>query len=139
MRSAGKRRVGTLVGLTAAVCLTAAVAQARVVRQYRVAHGAHIAVKVDSVDYRSDLTRVYGKLIGKPHTSQRIDSISLAVDGSTFRAADIDGVDFRRWFQWEEAGTIAVEIDFEAMTQVSSGKLIITTARGVDTLRIDRP
>jgi len=115
------------------------VAQARVVRQYRVARGAHIVLSVDSIDYRSDLTRVYGKLIGKPHTSQRVDSISMTVAGTRYSASDIDGVDFRRWFQWEETGNIAVEIDFEAMTPIGRGELNVATARGVDTLRIDRP
>lgn len=71
----------------------------------------------DSIDFRSDLTRLYGKLSGFPHTSDRIDFISLSSENTSvpLQADDIDGVDFRRWFQWEEDGIIPVEIDFPSV------------------------
>lgn len=69
----------------------------------------------DSIDFRSDLTRVYGRLIGTPHTSHRIDGVKMTPGG--VYATDIDGVDFKRYFQWEDDGEIAVEIDFPAMKE----------------------
>ncbi len=73
-------------------------------------------IRVDSVDYRGDLTRLYGMLIGKPHTSNRIDRVVLTDSiGGRVIAIDIDGVDLGRWFQWESNGLIPIEIDFPAM------------------------
>lgn len=70
-------------------------------------------LRIDSIDYREDLTRVYGALIGKPHTANRIDSLTLELPtGEMLQCTDIDGVDMNRWFQWEDDGIIAVEIDF---------------------------
>lgn len=86
-------------------------------------------LKCDSVDFRSDLTRVYGKLIGIPHTSHRIDAVKL--QSGVISATDIDGVDFKRWFQWEDDGEIAVEIDFQPMKERSSLVIEATTPRGV--------
>lgn len=59
-----------------------------------------------------DLIRVGGDLIGRPHTSARIDSVTLTTDDARIKANDIDGVDFERYFQWEDEGIIPVEIDF---------------------------
>ena len=42
-----------------------------------------MAVVVDSVDYRSDLTRVYGKFVGRPHTSGTC-GCRLSLVGQTF-------------------------------------------------------
>lgn len=75
---------------------------------------------VDSIMFRSDVTRVYGRLTGIPHTSARIDGFTITADptgrrGQT-RATDIDGFDFERRFQWEDSGSFPVEIDFPAMT-----------------------
>lgn len=72
-------------------------------------------VEIDSVEWRSDLTRVYCRIVGMPHTSDRIDGVTLVSGKRTFRANDIDGVDFRRYFQWEEEGSINLEIDFPAV------------------------
>lgn len=66
-----------------------------------------IDIGIDSIMYRNDVTRLYGKLVGKPHTSWRIDS--MKINGQEI--LDIDGVDLRRWFQWEDEGEIAVELD----------------------------
>ncbi|MCM1071178.1 MAG: hypothetical protein NC210_02865 [[Clostridium] fimetarium] len=51
-------------------------------------------------------------LVGIPSTSQRIDGIDL-VDGKTvIPATDIDGVDFKRYFQFEDTGVQVIEVDF---------------------------
>ena len=85
-------------------------------------------LKVDSIDYRSDLTRVYGTLTGTPHTSHRIDAIKMQHNGAI--ATDVDGIDFKRWFQWEEDGELRVEIDFPVMKQRSAFVMEATTPRG---------
>ncbi|MEZ3466559.1 hypothetical protein [Muribaculum intestinale] len=139
MSNSGKRRVGIFIGCVVALFVAVLVAQAHVERRYRTTASQHITLVVDSIDYRQDLTRVYGKLIGTPHTSQRIDAMTLTSGSNAHEAVDIDGVDFSRWFQWEEDGVIAVEIDFEAMAPVRDGVITINTPRGVDTMRIDRP
>ncbi|MDE6716280.1 MAG: hypothetical protein K2J74_07365 [Muribaculaceae bacterium] len=79
-------------------------------------------MQIDSIDYRSDLTRVYGKLIGIPHTSNCITEIS--------GATDIDGVDLKRWYQFEDEGIINVEIDFPAMPANSPFVINAVTKRG---------
>lgn len=88
----------------------------RVVRGYEVLpteNRTGITLTVDSIDFRRDLTRIYGSLNGQPNTAQRLDSIMLSLSGlKVMQADDIDGVDMQRWFQWEESGLIPVEIDF---------------------------
>lgn len=88
---------------------------AKVIRDYVSQSDEKLVFQVDSIDYRSDLTRVYGKLIGRPHTSNRIDGVTAVTSGSSLTSTDIDGVDFRRYFQWEEDGAIPVELDFPVM------------------------
>lgn len=79
---------------------------------------------VDSIMYRDDVTRIYGKFKGHPHTSWRIDEATLSGTG----IVDIDGVDLKRWFQWEDDGIIPVELDFpphlkgEMLLQISGPK-----------------
>lgn len=83
---------------------------------------------VDSVDFRKDLTRVYGKLKGAPHTSHRIDNMNMRLmDGTVMPCADIDGVDMQRWFQWEDDGLIPVEIDFGTITKIPDTFIIVTS------------
>lgn len=118
--------------------VAAMVAQARIERKYRTSAGAHISLIVDSVDYRTDLTRIYGKLIGRPHTSQRIDRVELKNGPRIYKSTDIDGVDFNRWFQWEDEGVITVELDFEAMRPAENAQIVITTPRGTDTINLNR-
>ncbi len=75
-----------------------------------------ITFKVEAIDYRPDLIRIYGSLDGRPHTSDRIDNLILVTaDGRRIIATDIEGIDFKRWFQWEDDGSIPVEIDFPPM------------------------
>ena len=51
-------------------------------------------------------------VVGIPHTSQRIDSVDLVMGSKIVKATDIDGVDFERYFQFEDQGVIMLEIDF---------------------------
>lgn len=97
-----------------------------------------LAMVVDSVEYRSDLTRVYGKLVGRPHTSGRVDAASLLSGKSTWQATDIDGIDFKRYFQWEEDGEIFVEIDFPAVKPFKTAQLTLSTTRGESVTTIKR-
>lgn len=73
------------------------------------AKGHEMRVEIDSIVCRPDLSRVYCRAIGRPNTSQRIDSVSL---NGTIRATDIDPIYFERAFQWEEEGVQPLEIDF---------------------------
>lgn len=98
----------------------------RVVSGYRSTPTGALAVSVDSIDFRNDLTRLYGKLKGRPHTSHRIDGAAL----DSRPATDIDGVDFRRYFQWEDDGVIAVEIDFPPTKAAATMTLTLSTVRG---------
>lgn len=70
-------------------------------------------------------------LVGIPHTSQRIDSVDLIVSGKTIKANDIDGVDFERYFQFEDEGVQMVDIDFPFQgTLPKTAQLIFHTAKG---------
>ena len=82
--------------------IVAVAAQARTERHYRTTAAKHINITVDSIDFRNDVTRMYAKLCGNPHTSQRIDEAMLRIGTASFQARDIDGVDFKRWFQWAQ-------------------------------------
>lgn len=83
----------------------------------------------DSIAYRPDLTRLYGRISGQPHTSGRIDSIRISAPAIA-PATDIDGVDFKRWFQWEDDGMIPLEIDFPAMRPAAKLTIQVITSRG---------
>lgn len=70
-------------------------------------------------------------LVGIPHTSQRIDSVDLVVGDNTIKANDIDGVDFERYFQFEDEGVQMVDIDFPfSGTIPKTARLIFHTAKG---------
>ena len=75
-------------------------------------------ITVDIIDYRTDLTRFYGKVQGTPHTALLFDEVT----GST----DIEGVDIERWFQFEDNGMINLEIDFLPLTKPAFDFEIIT-------------
>lgn len=113
--------IGLLSGLTS---------RAEIVRKYRSKTDSVFCFKVDSIDYRKDLTRVYGSCIGLPNTSQRIDNVRLISGETSANATDIDGVDFKRYFQWEEDGLILLEIDFPAMKSAKSLRLVFDTVHG---------
>ncbi|MDE7125720.1 MAG: hypothetical protein K2O12_04485 [Muribaculaceae bacterium] len=74
-------------------------------------------MEIDSVECRDDLTRVYCRIIGTPHTADRVDAVTLLTEKSTYEAVDIDGVDFKRYFQWEDEGYVPLEIDFPVLMQ----------------------
>lgn len=118
--------------------IAVSVANARVEKNYKNTAADHVNLIIDSIDFREDLTRLYGRMIGRPHTSQKINRMEMRVGNEAFKAEDIDGVDFERWFQWEDDGVISIEVDFKAMKPVKSGTLIIETARGVDTSKFSK-
>ncbi len=87
-------------------------------------------LRVDSVMTRSDVTRVYATLMGEPNRAGRVDAITIVTEkGVTADAVDIDGVDFRRWFQWEEEGALPLEIDFPAGTRPGSSWTITLSSQ----------
>ncbi len=111
----------------------------RTVRDYTSASEGVPSLTVDSIDYRKDLTRIYGHLTGTPHTSARIDAVTLTSEGRLRECSDIDGVDFNRYFQWEDDGRIAIELDFQAMPPVREGMITIKTPRGEALTKIILP
>ncbi len=128
------KRLSFLILAVVAVAVTLG---AKVVK-YSSATDPVLAVVVDSVDFRSDLTRVYGKIVGTPHTSGRVDAASLLSGKRSWQGTDIDGVDFKRYFQWEDDGQIPVEIDFPAMKPFKTAQLVLTTVRGESVTTVKR-
>lgn len=91
----------------------------------------YITFVVNSIDYRTDLTRVYGRLESRPHTSERIDELFIITPaGKKYQCTDIDGVDFKRWFQWEDEGSIDIELDFPVMKPINSFTIKSTGPKG---------
>lgn len=97
-------------------------AECRPLQQPRVA----AVVSVDSVEWREDLSRVYCRIIGMPHTSERVDAVRMTVGKRRLDATDIDGIDFRRYFQWEDDGSILLEIDFPPVSISERGNFSLT-------------
>lgn len=123
----------------AAVCV-AGTMQGRTLKGYAVATQAgDMGVQIDSVAFRDDVTRIYGKLTGKPHTSNRIDRFSLVLSsGVEYVAEDIDGVDMERWFQWEESGEIMLEVDFPTMKPIDKFCLKTSGPKGASEWNVNR-
>lgn len=87
-----------------------------------------------SVVYKQDdgIIRLKGNLVGRPHTSNRIDGATLTINKIDYQAIDIDGIDFKRYFQWDDEGLIPLEIDFK----LSKGKrLPKVTSKSIITLK----
>ena len=124
------KRVVISAMMVAAVVLMAA---GRDVRRCSASSTGNLTILADSIDFRSDLARLYGRLQGRPHTSDRIDRIYVSVNGVETDASDIDGVDFKRWFQWEDDGLIPVEIDLPPMKSGSVVRVYAAGPRGVTT------
>lgn len=118
-----------LHGILAMSIVATAVAQAPYVVNTK-KNKSDMRVELDSVDFRTDLTRVYGRLIGRPHTAQRIDYVTLRTPGVVLAAQEIDGVDLERYFQWEDDGVIPVEIDFAPSTRSNTVELEMLTVYG---------
>ena len=129
------KRIIPLILLAVAAAVPA---RAGILKGYSTTGLEPFGVTVDSIDYRSSLTRVYCKIVARPHTSGRIDSVTLVVNGRSYGATDIDGVDFRRYFQWEDDGVIPLEIDFPAMKPAKTMKLDIVTPKGNGTFTIKK-
>lgn len=69
--------------------------------------------------------------VGIPSTSQRIDGIDLVNGETVIPANDIDGVDFKRYFQFEETGVQVIEVDFPFKGALpKSANLIFHTEKG---------
>lgn len=121
------RRIAiAVVAIAAAACG----AQAKIVKNYKSHSDDVLTFQVDSIDFRKELTRVYGKVIGRPHTSHRIDGVTLNINNQALVSDDIDGVDFKRYFQWEDDGFILLEIDFPATRPARNLNLNFNTVRG---------
>ncbi|MDE6033025.1 MAG: hypothetical protein K2G15_03560 [Muribaculaceae bacterium] len=78
----------------------------------RKAQDHQMSIHIDSIMCREDVSRVYCKALGRPHTSNRIDGVML--DGK-IAATDIDPIYFERAFQFEDEGVILLEVDFPAL------------------------
>ncbi len=113
-------------------------AEARVIRGYSTVGVKPLSIVVDSIDYRRDLTRVYCKAVGRPHTSNRIDAMKMILKDGSYVANDIDGVDFKRYFQWEDEGSIPLEIDFPPMKAVTPMRLEIVSPHGMGVILIKK-
>ena len=122
-----------ILTLITSLTVTAASLSAKVVKDYGSTSDNVLTFVVDSIDYRQDLTRVYGRVQGRPHTSNRIDEVQYISTGTALKSNDIDGVDFRRYFQWEDEGEIPIEIDFPATKPDTGVQFIFTTPRGKST------
>lgn len=91
-----------------------------------------VSFLIYKIDFREDLTRVYMRIVGRPHTSFRIDSLQLSTkDGNKYEFTDIDGIDANRYFQWEDSGEIDVEVDFPAIKEQDIIYLSIFSPDGI--------
>ena len=98
-------------------------------------------VTVDKIDNTNSdgVSRVSCTLWGVPHTSSRIDSVTAVIKGRTYKATDIDGVDFGRYFQWEDEKDLPVEVDIKRHTQFGTTDTIkFHTVHGVYTAPLNR-
>ncbi|MDE7154507.1 MAG: hypothetical protein K2O00_08745 [Muribaculaceae bacterium] len=94
-------------------------------------HPVTIDVLAISNDNSDGVTRMTVRLTSLPNTSSRVDSVTLvAPGGSRFLATDIDGIDFKRYFQWEDDGKVTVDVDFPRQTKTDGGKVIFHTVYG---------
>lgn len=91
-------------------------------------------VTVDKIDNNNSdgVSRVNCTLWGVPHTSSRIDSVTAVVNGRTYKATDIDGVDFGRYFQWEDDRDLPVEVDIKRHSAFSkTDSIYFHTVHGI--------
>lgn len=70
-------------------------------------------IVVDRIDNNNSdhVSRVSCTVLGVPHTSSRVDSVTAVIGGRVSKATDIDGIDFGRYFQWEDEGAVPVDVD----------------------------
>lgn len=87
--------------------------------------------EIDSIDFRKDLTRIYGRFIGTPHVGIKIKQILLTTNfNAQYFATDTDGFDLDKYFQFEETPTFNVEIDFEPIQPIPWVEITFVTANG---------
>ncbi|MCM1449930.1 MAG: hypothetical protein NC082_06280 [Clostridiales bacterium] len=94
----------------------------------------HMKVVVEKVDNNNSdgVSRVSCTLMSIPHTSSRVDSVTALIDRHVYKATDIDGVDFERYFQWEDDGAVPVEVDLKRTLKFNEGdSIIFHTVHGV--------
>ena len=91
-------------------------------------------VTVDKIDNNNSdgVSRVTCTLLGVPHTSSRIDSVTAIVNGRSVKATDIDGVDFGRYFQWEDERDFPVDVDIKRHSKYApTDSIYFHTVHGV--------
>jgi len=92
---------------------------------------AEINIIPDKTIKTDDGIRISLCIVGVPHTSQRIDGVDLVIGKKLVKATDIDGIDFKRYFQFEDEGVITIEVDFPFKgTLPKTANLIFHTVRG---------
>lgn len=85
----------------------------------------------DKTTRTDDGIRISLCLVGIPGTSNRIDSVDLRIGPKLIKATDIDGVDFKRYFQFEDEGVQVIELDFPFKgTLPKTAKLVFHTVHG---------
>lgn len=79
-------------------------------------------VRIEKVDNNNSdgVSRISCALVGIPHTSSRVDSVIAVVKGVKYKSTDIDGVDYGRYFQWEEDGVIPVDVDVKSIKRFTN-------------------
>lgn len=117
--------------ISASLCL-----EAKTLRTLNADCSGSIGFIADSIEYRADVTRLYGKIKGRPHTANRIDTLYGTFGKIKYSSTDIDGVDMKRYFQWENSGLIPVEIDFPVVRTQTSFVLTLDGPRGESTRNI---
>lgn len=133
-----KEIIAAITAAAATLSMSAATPGDVMMRGYRVSQGSNtpaavksIGLEIDSISFRKDLTRVYGKITGPHNRSAQIDKIELRSGTNKYESNDIDGFDYQRAFQWEEDGSIPVEIDFPAIaSRPSLFTIIAATPKG---------
>lgn len=94
-------------------------------------HYMKIEVGNKSLNNSDNVLRVSCALVGVPHTSSRIDSVFATVKGKRYKATDIDGVDFNRYFQWED-DAIEIEVDIPCRKQpAKKDSIFFYTVHGI--------
>lgn len=117
--------------LLAVMSVAAGMAKSPLYKQLSATGTDLMTIAVERIDAVDGGIRLYATLTGRPHTSNRIDTLMIVTpEGKTVSANDIDGVDMKRWFQWEDSGAIDVEIDFPVRKVPSKFTLKATGPKG---------
>ena len=123
-----KRILSIIVSVAVTLVMTVSAQQPTIKRE---PHPVTVDVTGINNTNSDGVTRISVKLISVPNTSSRVDSVTLVMpDGRRYTAGDIDGIDFKRYFQWEEDGQVKVDVDFPRQKRVKGAKLIFHTVYG---------